>query len=1221
MTTRVPAVKDDDDSDSELWGNFRDDIDWEGDLDSEYDAVKQGDSSAARESETVQENHSHAAAASAQPMVVKRESAPLSENRPFNVTASAGDPKRSASRFPHARFTPSSPSKETVVVSDGDGDDTDNEPISEPVTRNSSLLDVPSTSTSMTSIDSARVVAPSSSRVWTDRPPNTQPKLRQIPTNRIARCSAVASQVRVFKLSQQKPLDTPSVQIPSLPSGHQAAQPSRDIATRPPPALGPSKRFLDDQIGVDLKVEIIAHDSQVQRALDQNQIPWGAQWELARGVTLGAWGWADVMTEIQSFRGPNNVETAYKVVSTMMKRVLPPNIRPHTIWKELDREQAAIIENRERGLGLMGTWYDEPDWYGGRIQQLARVVKNGKTYKIQLQCMEKRRSHRFARYLGSRRIIQLRVPDDLVNQENKAIRSWLQRKFVLCGRVYVPFHSKEGSAYLMETNENYDRFSANWAGDQYRRSFAHFINWHNPLHLNEQAISKWSTRFGLGLSNSIPTIELALQNMEFIDDKYADGFDPSADRKAQAEEILTDGCGFMNEAMAKAVQRVMAYTSRPTALQGRIAGAKGLWTLHPTDNDPEPKIWIRKSQNKINLPTEQSSKSHRIFELVATSHYSSSAPLKGQSIVNLSFNGVPQDLLINLLEIGLRQQVQPLMEWDKRNASSMNLWQTINLLGGVVTSRSQRLASSLGRALGLAGRLWDRDKTELADARDTDPIEEMPSSPNRQPYSGAPIGPHETCVELIQAGFHPADSIPLRKKIRDVMKLAIQSAIDDCCIPLSTSVRAFVIPDPVGVLLPGEIFFRSSQGIKDEITQTFFNVLVGEVLIGRYPILLPSDVQRVVAVDDVRLHKWSDVIIVPSTGKYSFANILSGGDYDGDEPFIIWEPSLVEQFDNKNLFREPDDLKGFFESQVEKVSQFRERVQCLPKKEAQEAFQEVLLLGLSDAKVGMYSKFHQFATNKYGYAHPETILFAYLSTTLLDSSKSGLRLKEGVFEEHNQRFSRDWPSEDDVQRASSGQQQDENILDAIKSAGLRIQNEVLALFDQQLPPSKSGHDPHLPAPYFAAKEAAEIALARYDVPQLERELVLIQAHVQGAYKKWSNACSESRRRKDTFFGDDSKKKKSASSKRSEDLFVEAARLFAEPVPGVLITQNVNEIKASYSHSVSASFGLSVAFQDLCVIKARASSTGIAATIRTFDEAKALASSSLRALSKVGLEGI
>jgi len=287
-------------------------------------------------------------------------------------------------------------------------------------------------------------------------------------------------------------------------------------STSPAKLANRQKPFLDGRVGSDLRCEIIAHDARVQTAMDQKQIAWGVQWELARGVTLGAWKWEDVLGKLAEFEG-NNTDAAYKVVSTMQnKPVLRRNI---SVWQELDREQLAIMENMSRGLGCMGEWEGDSDWHGGQIQQLGRLTKVGQGYKIHLQPLEKRRSHRFGRFLGSRRIIQIRVPDELITGDNDRVRCYLTRKFILCGRVFVPFHAKEGSVYLMETNEDYERISMPWCGDQFRLSLFDFIDWHNPLHLNEQqAISKWSTRFALGLSTSTPALEFQQDNIFEIKD-------------------------------------------------------------------------------------------------------------------------------------------------------------------------------------------------------------------------------------------------------------------------------------------------------------------------------------------------------------------------------------------------------------------------------------------------------------------------------------------------------------------------------------------------------------------------------------------------------------------------------------------------------------------------------------------------------------------------------
>ena len=68
-------------------------------------------------------------------------------------------------------------------------------------------------------------------------------------------------------------------------------------------------------------------------------------------------------------------------------------------------------------------------------------------------------------------------------------------------------------------------------------SFLEFINWHNPIELNsnqvsktlwisidfplnnfEQTMAKYVSRFALGLSNSVPGIMVEPSNLHFIDD-------------------------------------------------------------------------------------------------------------------------------------------------------------------------------------------------------------------------------------------------------------------------------------------------------------------------------------------------------------------------------------------------------------------------------------------------------------------------------------------------------------------------------------------------------------------------------------------------------------------------------------------------------------------------------------------------------------------------------
>jgi hypothetical protein len=160
---------------------------------------------------------------------------------------------------------------------------------------------------------------------------------------------------------------------------------------------------------------------------------------------------------------------------------------------EYDREQLAIVENRGRGLGTMGDWEGKENWYGGKIQQVARIVRAGSSFRLELEKPEIRRSHRFARFLGSRRILQIRVPASLT-YDTEVPKFLESSKFILCGRVFVPFHAKEGSVYLFETNENIDRQTNPSDGDDYRLTLHEFVQWHNPLRLNSKQVNTFSSR-------------------------------------------------------------------------------------------------------------------------------------------------------------------------------------------------------------------------------------------------------------------------------------------------------------------------------------------------------------------------------------------------------------------------------------------------------------------------------------------------------------------------------------------------------------------------------------------------------------------------------------------------------------------------------------------------------------------------------------------------------
>ena len=64
---------------------------------------------------------------------------------------------------------------------------------------------------------------------------------------------------------------------------------------------------------------IISHSPRLQRELDRLAIPWGAQYELARGESLGLWSWDDVTSAELKLLAGMNAEAAPKVAGLMLK--------------------------------------------------------------------------------------------------------------------------------------------------------------------------------------------------------------------------------------------------------------------------------------------------------------------------------------------------------------------------------------------------------------------------------------------------------------------------------------------------------------------------------------------------------------------------------------------------------------------------------------------------------------------------------------------------------------------------------------------------------------------------------------------------------------------------------------------------------------------------------------------------------------------------------------
>ncbi|CCL98058.1 uncharacterized protein FIBRA_00052 [Fibroporia radiculosa] len=963
---------------------------------------------------------------------------------------------------------------------------------------------------------------------------------------------------------------------------------------------------------------IIAHNGEVQQLIDSLQIAWGVQYEIARGIGLGYWDWADITeTKLRDLRG-TNCEAAPKVPVVVLSRA-QNNISSAglSVWAELDREQDALCADPLRGLGLQGEWRGEPDWYGGRIQQLGRVVDLGEgRYGILLEKMQKLKSNRFARFLGSRRMLQVSIPDELTRETKiGGLRKFFENKFVICGRMFAPFGSKDGKVYMMEIREDYERQSSDALGDHTRLS----------------PTSKWITRFDLGLSTSVPVLRLRGIDVDifYIEDIVAP-FDSSLG-KAPTENIFTDGCGYMNGAALTLIGRRLGYSERPAVVQGRFAGSKGLWALHPHDRDPrdKPRIWIRPSQEKIKYG--QLHPAQLIFDLVAPPRITTPSRLSMYTIMNLSHNGVPDEVFTTLMKDGLQKEIDALTTWAGPNSMPL-LWNAVNIVGHVTMTQLRRRVSVGARVLGL-GRARDRDDWQSEDTEDD--LNVNPSDDGHLIFPGEPQSVHGAVLELLQAGFHPLELPILYEKLRQIVEKRIEEFIKEYRIVLENSAEAFIMPDPYGVLEEGQIQFIATQNLKDPLEDPMPMAITGEVLLYRNPARVPSDVRKVIAVVHPKLVEYVNVIVLPTKGKRSLANILAGGDVDGDVAVCIYEPSLVKPFRNGPINDPPPRFKeNNFETEgsIERVCDFSDRLKSLPPAAAQSELQKVLLSGLSKAAVGTYSIFHENTAYTLGYDHLETLRLAFMFTTVLDSRKTGLKVIDRVQKNDRQSYDYARPlcmiptdttgSFDGLKRKMSRRSTVPFVLDKLLEEGRALQNGHLSFYDGLRSQLAKTNDPDLEKPFQRVQMLAQRASAdQYN--SISNEVALIQEHINEHFRQYQRLAvgsrSLTRASSSSSFG--KKKAKPDKDRSYEDLAVNFAR-GPDPESIPLLSFSPNHLETvlascAYTTIQNGKFPFSVAFRNLCKIKAEAG--GSVAFTREFAEIMTISSSAARILSQASSE--
>lgn len=155
------------------------------------------------------------------------------------------------------------------------------------------------------------------------------------------------------------------------------------------------------------------------------------------------------------------------------------------------------------------------------------------------------------------------------------------------------------------------------------------------------------------------------------------------------------------------------------------------------------------------------------------------------------------------------------------------------------------------------------------------------------------IGEYDLAEKVLLDGL---DDPEVSRKINRIQLLEISKFKNDrgkgkSRIFVRDSRRLFGVCDPFQVLKEGEVQIRVTAARKGQST-----LIHGDVLVVKNPCLHPGDCLKLRAAHHEKLSHLVDCVVFASVarpGHRSAPSMSSGGDLDGDDYFVCWDPDLV----------------------------------------------------------------------------------------------------------------------------------------------------------------------------------------------------------------------------------------------------------------------------------------------------------------------------------------
>lgn len=611
-------------------------------------------------------------------------------------------------------------------------------------------------------------------------------------------------------------------------------------------------------------------------------------------------------------------------------------------------------------------------------------------FKLRLNPLKLDRTCRFHRRFGSDRFLSITIPSSSKApkyiQESKASLQEVAAKWLsgydqfLLGRVWRAFFVEEHKIKTTKTKTQTKSEKTRFRVDLFavdgvdffkklhapalsppgqscdvhtRMTVEQLIEWHIPSRENsKQTDCKLFNRIHLGLSKTWATKVLIPNQIRKL---------PDIDGKP----VMNDGCALMSRPLARAICEDLGIDGNtPSCFQGRIAGAKGLWMVDK--ERAEDGFWIKISDSQLKVKPHPSDfdvsvdKEKLVFEVADWSKPLRPSELNAQMLEVLDNRGRPKNRIAELARTAINDlyiEFKTVIEKD---------------------------SIPLARALMQKIRPMPEDGSSRNNIRRIDQWI---------------VKDTEAVIRFLEAGFSPRNFVPLRDRLWRCLVDTLNRYVNECHVPVPLSTYAYCIADPYGVLEEDEVHFGFSSQWKD--CPEFEDAIVDgvDILVGRNPAHCPWDIQRRKAVWKQDLRHFKDVIVFPTKGDTPLASLLSGGDYDGDRPWICWDPKLVESFNNAMPLDDVPDADHFG-----LIVHARPMTSV---KSTEDFLEGAFKFNLTMSKLGLCTSEHERIAydEPDGINSPTALELATLLSHLVDSRKAGVQLTDDGWKQYLKKLS------------------------------------------------------------------------------------------------------------------------------------------------------------------------------------------------------------------------